>query len=147
MNPKIVPLLSAEQTYASHDRHPARISREYDQANKLVRSEVQRAHFKRLKEAVYEIVANGGHPYLLTDVAAKAIHVGLPVDPHALFAPAEVLAMEARYLALAIPTLSNLHLDARLYLADKTKRPADRIEGNVAWNMGVGGIAVNASGE
>ena len=144
-----------------HDRHvelidstgcmvgnAAKIAARYDRANAgLKRGGAQAAHLERLKSALFSIIAGGEHPYALADVAQQAISQGLPVDPHALFAPEHVLATEARFLALAIPSLSNLHRDCKLWLAEKLKRPVDRIEPSIAWNLALGGATVNARGD
>ncbi len=143
-----VPLIDSSGSMAGR---PDRISRRYDEANKKIGGSISalsesKKHYVRLKDAVREIIVNNAHPFILADVASKAVQAGLPVDPHAMFAPEHVLAYEARYICLSIPTLSNLHGDARAWLAHKLRRPAERIEASVAWNMTVGGSALNQEG-
>ena len=128
---------------SSQEEHPDSISAGYDAANKDVRrGSVQTQHYQRLREAIRAIIVDGAHPYVLCDVAAKAIAQGLPVDSHAIFADEKVLEVEARYICLAIPSLSNLHQDARLWLADRLKRDPDKIEGSIPFNFVTGGETV-----
>jgi hypothetical protein len=128
---------------ASQHLHPSVITAQYNAANKNVRHADQVAHYKRLCAAIRGIIVNGDHPFALADVAQQAISKGLPVDPHALFATEYMLASEARQICILIPSLSAIHKDARLWLAEKLKRDPDKIEGSIPWNFVCGGTPVN----
>lgn len=135
----VIPLVDST---ACHVGRSEKITARYDSANKLASRAAIHEHYRALKAAVYSIVAEGAHPFALSDVAARAVERGLPIDPHALFAPPEVLAYEARYIALAIPSLSNLHGDCLAWLEVKLRKPRERIMGAIPWNLVVGGTAI-----
>jgi hypothetical protein len=97
-----------------------------------------RAHERALCEVLRAILVGSARPAALRVFAARAIRRGLPVDPHVLFATERVLETEARFLALALPGLRPLHGDCRGWLAQRLRRPEERIEGSIPWNLALG---------
>ena len=95
-------------------------------------------HYRALCDVVRAIVVGSARPAVLRAFAAQAIKRGLPVDPHVLFATEHVLETEARYLALALPALRPLHGDCRGWLAQRLRKPEERIEGSIPWNLALG---------
>lgn len=96
-------------------------------------------HYRGLVEVVRDVVSGRAHPFALSDFAARAIRGGMPVDPQVLFAPAEALASEARFVCLCLAPLGALHGDARAWLSARLRRPPERIEGSIPWNLACGG--------
>jgi hypothetical protein len=122
--------------------NPDRITAAYNRANKATPKDRYSVYYGELKSVLFSIIANGAHPFTLSDLFSRAVQMGLPIDPNALFADEKVLAMEARYMALCIPTLKNIHLDCKLWLAEKLKKPVEKIEGSIPWNCMVGGVPI-----
>jgi hypothetical protein len=118
-----------------------RISAEYDAGNARV-GPGGRHYYEELKQVLSSIIKGGAHPFALSDFFARAVQRGLPIDGNALFADEKVLAMEARFMALCIPTLKNLHGDCREWLSVKLKKPPEKIEGSAGWNSLLGGKAI-----
>lgn len=119
-----------------------------DEANRNAAKRKVHEHYLRVKRVLEEIILEGAHPFRMADVALRAIREGLPVHPTALFAPENVIAQEARRMALAIfPRGTRVHTEARDWLAAKLRKPPERIEGDIAWNFVTGGEVVNRSGE
>ena len=98
----------------------------------------RRLHYRGLCEVIRSILLGSSRPAALRAYAALAIRRGLPVDPQVLFATEQVLATEVRFLGLALPALRSLHGDCRGWLANRLRRPEDRIEGSVPWNLALG---------
>lgn len=121
--------------------NPERISQRYETANKRLPAQAK-WYYEQLKLVLYSIIRHGAHPYSLSDFFAQAVKMGLPIDQNALFAPEAVLASEARFMALCIPSLKNLHEDCRQWLSVKLKKPPEKIEGSAGWNALLGGIRV-----
>ena len=117
------------------------ISERYESRNKKVRLHKSAAHVNELC-SVLERISKGETPFLLSAFAAKAIACGMPADPMCLHADEKILAVEARYMILAFPRLKHLQRDARLWLEFKLKRPAEKFEPSIAWNMALGGEAI-----
>jgi hypothetical protein len=97
-----------------------------------------RAHHRALCEVVRSILVGSARPAALRAFAARAIRRGLPIDPHMLFATERVLEAETRYLGLALPALRALHGDCRGWLAQRLRKPEERIEGSIPWNLALG---------
>ena len=97
-----------------------------------------RAHERELAEVVRAILVGSARPAALRGFAVRAIRRGLPVDPHVLFATEHVLETEARFLGLALPALRPLHGDCRGWLAQRLRKPEERIEGSIPWNLALG---------
>lgn len=104
----------------------------------IAEKRARRAHYRGLCEVVRSILLGSSRPAALRAYAALAIKRGLPVDPHVLFATEHVLATEARFLGLALPALRPLHEDCRAWLAHRLRKPEERIEGSVPWNLAIG---------
>jgi len=119
----------------------ARTTAKYDAGNARVGSG-GRQYYEELKNVLTAIIRGGAHPFTLSDFFARAVQRGLPIDGNALFADEKVLAMEARFMALCIPTLSNIHGDCREWLSVKLKKPPEKIEGSAGWNSLLGGKAI-----
>lgn len=115
-------------------------------ANKRVPLSVQERHLRELDEVLRGVILGTMHPFAMSALAQKGIEQGLPCNPEILFAPARVLELEARNIALLRPRLASLHGDCRAYLAVKQKRRPQDIEGSAAWNLLLGGTPMNPSG-
>ena len=98
----------------------------------------RRAHYRGLCEVIRSILLGSSRPAALRAYAALAIRRGLPVDPQVLFATEPVLETEARFLALTLPALRSLHGACRGWLAHRLRRPEERIEGSIPWNLALG---------
>ncbi len=120
-----------------------RITKKYDDGNARAPATGARQYYEELKHVLVSIISHGAHPFTLSDLFARAVQRGLPIDGNALFAPPEVLAAEARQMALCIPTLRNIHGDCREWLAVKLKKPPEKVEGSAGWNALLGGKAIN----
>lgn len=127
--------------------HPSEIIAQQNQANRLVPRVESARHLKELTSVVRDVITGNAHPYALSDFAARAIQRGMPVDPGAMFRDEKVLESEARFIALCLPGLSSYHRDCKLWLANRLKRPEERIDGSLPWNIACGGSAVNPTGE
>lgn len=128
--------------------HLIRYNLETDKANaRVAGTSAARRHYRRLVETVSAILRREAHPFALSDLAAEAIANGLPVDAGALWKDEKVLFDEANYICLCLPSLGALHGDARAYLADRLKKRPQDVMGTIPWNLALGGVAVNASGE
>lgn len=136
------PSVPFPDTSACQIGRPERITAAYNAANKTAPKTPQSIYYEELKSTLFSIIANGAHPYTLSDLFSRAVQRGLPIDSNALFADEKVLATEARYMALCIPTLSSIHLDCKLWLSEKLKRPVEKIEGSIPWNCMIGGVPI-----
>lgn len=138
---RIVPL---NDSRACQTGLPERITARYDAANKAnPQARKFKWYYEALKRVLVDIISHGANPVVLSDFFAMAVARGCPIDQNALFADEKVLATEARFIALCIPTLKNIHGDCREWLAVKLRKPADRIEGSAGWNALMGGVAIN----
>jgi len=96
-------------------------------------------YYRRLRELIRDVVLGHVPPRALRRFAAQQVRRGIPIDPSILQAPDEVLATEARFLCLALPSLRSLHADARAWLAQRLRKPAGEVAPSIAWNMALGG--------
>lgn len=117
-----------------------------DLRNKRIPLAVQKRHLAELTDVLSGIIRGTMHPYALAGLAERAITQGLPVSSQILFAPEQALAQEARRIALCLPSLSSLHRDCRLYLAEKTHKRAQDVDGSISFNICLGGQVVNPTG-
>lgn len=119
----------------------ARITSKYEAGNARQGSG-GRHYYEELKQVLTSIISSGAHPFALSDFFARAVQRGLPIDSNSLFADEKVLATEARFIALCIPSLRNIHGDCREWLSVKLRKPPEKIDGSAGWNALLGGEAI-----
>ena len=139
-----------EISHMSHvDMHPRILTAQYDAGNVRFHRErraLAKSYYPKLCEVLRAIIVEGVHPFHLSEFCAKAIRYGAPIDGGVLTADEKVLAMEARFTALCISRLSNLWSDCRGYLAHRLRKPPEKIEGSIAWNLCCAGESINPGG-